>query len=631
MKRPSPPPIADPQRHAGLRVHSPPFLHAQHVRIALDAGRSVLCDKPFTPSADESRRLVDDARDAPGVHLLNFEFRFDPMRERTRDLVAAGVLGTVEHVVWTHHSSGSREPLRPYGWLFDRERGGGWIGAWASHAVDTLRFTFAEIESVVRSVPRLTVTERPDPDDPDGPLPCTAEDGLSALLLLDGGATVTIDSSFAASATLAAADHGRRERRNARERRRSAHHRSRRIGSAGRPHDHRCSIGRPSRGSDGRVRRRGTRRRAHRRGSARRGDLRRRPRVRRSARSLLRGPGVSGALSSDQRGRHWTPDRGRLEWICCSALGRRARTPCATARLEAGAVECEVGFGLQLVPRGQVEGRIGVGTGDDDDRPIEARVGGEGCGLRLLERGGRIARRALLDEREARGDPAVEPVEVGAAAERRQLLAEGECVVRPSARVERERERAPERVARAVVVGTENAGSSSSTSLRSLTSPLCSIVIPVTSARSTSPTLSLGSSSARLISAIAPSAASGSCGAPTTAARTQARSCASRGRASAGPVAIRTTSVALAEAGEVVERTDRRDARHRLAPPVVNVAEERQRFVAPLERVLGAPAPQCDVREQHLHHSRGPTVAGLVGLDQDLLMPGGRPRRGRPG
>ena len=53
-----------------------------------------------------SRRLVDDARDAPGVHLLNFEFRFDPLRRRTRDLVQSGVLGTVEHVTWTHHQRG---------------------------------------------------------------------------------------------------------------------------------------------------------------------------------------------------------------------------------------------------------------------------------------------------------------------------------------------------------------------------------------------------------------------------------------------------------------------------------------------------------------------------------------------
>jgi predicted dehydrogenase len=196
--------VRDP-RVGLVSVHSPPFLHDRHVRIALDAGRSVLCDKPFTPSAELSRRLADDARAAPGVHLLNFEFRSDPLRQRTRELIATGALGTIEHVSWTHISSGSRHPLRPYGWLFDRERGGGWIGAWASHAIDTLRYAVAEIDTVARSMPRLTVTHRPDPDDPDGPWrTCSAEDGLSALLTLRGGAPVNIDSTFAASANLPA-------------------------------------------------------------------------------------------------------------------------------------------------------------------------------------------------------------------------------------------------------------------------------------------------------------------------------------------------------------------------------------------------------------------------------------------
>jgi predicted dehydrogenase len=186
-----------------VSVHSPPFLHERHVGMAIDSGRSVLCDKPFTASAESSRHLVDAARDAPGVHLLNFEFRFDPLRRRTRELVRNGSLGTVEHVTWTHLSAGSRHPLRPYGWLFDRERGGGWIGAWASHAVDTLRYAIGEIEAVVSSVPRQAVARRPDPTAPDGPWrQCTAEDGLSAFLTLQGGASVTIDSTFAASTTL---------------------------------------------------------------------------------------------------------------------------------------------------------------------------------------------------------------------------------------------------------------------------------------------------------------------------------------------------------------------------------------------------------------------------------------------
>jgi predicted dehydrogenase len=195
--------VADP-RVALVSVHSPPFLHERHVRIAMDAGRSVLCDKPFTPTVEASRALVADARRAPGVHLLNFEFRFDPARVRMREIVASGALGAVEHVAWTHISAGSRRPLRPYGWLFDAARGGGWIGAWASHAIDTLRVTVGEIETVVASVPSRAIGHRPDPAEPGAPWrACTAEDGLHALLALAGGATVSIDSTFAAPATLA--------------------------------------------------------------------------------------------------------------------------------------------------------------------------------------------------------------------------------------------------------------------------------------------------------------------------------------------------------------------------------------------------------------------------------------------
>jgi predicted dehydrogenase len=87
--------------------------------------------------------------------------------------------------------------------LFDRERGGGWIGAWASHAIDALRFGIAEIDTVVQAVPRMAITHRPDPADPNAAWhACTAEDGLAALLTLGGGATMAIDSTFAASATL---------------------------------------------------------------------------------------------------------------------------------------------------------------------------------------------------------------------------------------------------------------------------------------------------------------------------------------------------------------------------------------------------------------------------------------------
>jgi predicted dehydrogenase len=183
-----------------VSVHSPPFMHADHVRAAIAAGKAVLCDKPFARNAEEASSLLDEAAAAGVVALCNFEFRLHPVRRVLRELVRTEALGPIEHVNWVHISAGSRVPMRRYGWLFDRDRGGGWIGAWGSHAVDTIRWCFGEIISV-SAQPRLDIAERPDEH---GDLhACTAEDGLTATLRLDNDATVAIDSTFASSASLA--------------------------------------------------------------------------------------------------------------------------------------------------------------------------------------------------------------------------------------------------------------------------------------------------------------------------------------------------------------------------------------------------------------------------------------------
>ena len=182
-----------------LSVHSPPFLHAPHVRAALDAGKAVLCDKPFALDADEAAALEAEAQDAGVVALCNFEFRYAPARGLLRETVTSGELGRVEHVQWTHLSSGSRVPVRRWGWLFDAERGGGWIGAWGSHAVDAIRWMFGEIANT-QEIRRIDVRERPDETGAEHE--CTAEDGFTAALVLDEGVTVAIDSGFAAAVTL---------------------------------------------------------------------------------------------------------------------------------------------------------------------------------------------------------------------------------------------------------------------------------------------------------------------------------------------------------------------------------------------------------------------------------------------
>jgi predicted dehydrogenase len=144
---------------------------------------------------------MHEAAEAAGVvHLLNFEFRQVPLRQKLRDLVVESAVGRVEHVSWVQIVSGSRVPLRRHGWLFDRALGGGWIGAWGSHAVDGIRWMHGPVVAA-RAECRVTVTERPDRD---GVMRrCDAEDAFSATLDVEGGTTVAIDTSFAAAATLA--------------------------------------------------------------------------------------------------------------------------------------------------------------------------------------------------------------------------------------------------------------------------------------------------------------------------------------------------------------------------------------------------------------------------------------------
>ena len=182
-----------------VSVHSPPFMHTTHVGWALDAGHAVLCDKPFGRSAAEAEAMVDAAAQAGVVNLLNFEFRHEPARVRVKQMLDDGAIGELEHLQWSALTSGSRVPLRRYGWLFDRSLGGGWVGAWGSHAVDAVRWLLGEVTAAGARC-RVTIAERPDRD---GVLHrCDAEDAFTAWMTVEGGATVGIDTSFAAAASL---------------------------------------------------------------------------------------------------------------------------------------------------------------------------------------------------------------------------------------------------------------------------------------------------------------------------------------------------------------------------------------------------------------------------------------------
>ena len=85
-----------------IYVATPHPLHAQNATMALEGGKHVLIEKPFTINAIEARQVVDLARAKNLVVLEAMWTRFLPHMLRIRDIVASGALGKVYSVIADH-------------------------------------------------------------------------------------------------------------------------------------------------------------------------------------------------------------------------------------------------------------------------------------------------------------------------------------------------------------------------------------------------------------------------------------------------------------------------------------------------------------------------------------------------
>jgi predicted dehydrogenase len=181
-----------------VSIHSPPFQHHDHVMMALDAGKPVLCDKPFGRNAVEAKSMRDAAKAAGVLHFLNFEFRAQPTWAKARAMIEEGAIGTLTHISWTNYGNGMRG--RPHGWLYEAEQGGGWIGAYGAHVIDGLRFFYGTDADDCGGMVRTETASRPD--DAGTMHPSTAEDSFSLWFRMKNGGTASVDSGYAAPVAL---------------------------------------------------------------------------------------------------------------------------------------------------------------------------------------------------------------------------------------------------------------------------------------------------------------------------------------------------------------------------------------------------------------------------------------------
>ena len=86
--------LADPEIDA-IYNPLPNGLHAEWTIAALEAGKHVLCEKPFTANAKEAEDVAAVAARTQLIVMEAFHYRYHPLARRMRSIAESGELGTL--------------------------------------------------------------------------------------------------------------------------------------------------------------------------------------------------------------------------------------------------------------------------------------------------------------------------------------------------------------------------------------------------------------------------------------------------------------------------------------------------------------------------------------------------------
>jgi predicted dehydrogenase len=132
-----------------VTVATPPATHKDVTVAAIRQGCHVICEKPFATDSNEAREMLQAAEMAGVVHLVGNEFRWSPERNVVIRAIADGLIGEPRMITFLNYNSLVADPnAKMPRWWFDRDAGGGWLGAQGSHLIDQLRTWCGDVSSL---------------------------------------------------------------------------------------------------------------------------------------------------------------------------------------------------------------------------------------------------------------------------------------------------------------------------------------------------------------------------------------------------------------------------------------------------------------------------------------------------
>ncbi|NNN30085.1 Gfo/Idh/MocA family oxidoreductase [Streptomyces sp. S3(2020)] len=129
--------------------------HDHYIVPALRAGCRVVTEKPMTVDADRCARILDTVRETGNSLTVAFNYRFNPVHEKVRALLAEGAIGEVVslHFEWLLDTRHGADYFRR--WHRDKLSSGGLMVHKSSHHFDLVNWWLADVPHEVFGYGRL--------------------------------------------------------------------------------------------------------------------------------------------------------------------------------------------------------------------------------------------------------------------------------------------------------------------------------------------------------------------------------------------------------------------------------------------------------------------------------------------
>jgi len=128
-------------------ICTPPDSHFSYVKMALEAKKNVLVEKPFTQNSEQSDALLELAKKSDAILRCGFNHRFHPAVLDLKKIIDTGELGAIKFSR-SLYGIGLRDEYR-HEWRADpKVAAGGQFMEQGSHLIDLMQFLIGGVKSI---------------------------------------------------------------------------------------------------------------------------------------------------------------------------------------------------------------------------------------------------------------------------------------------------------------------------------------------------------------------------------------------------------------------------------------------------------------------------------------------------